>query len=240
MKKIILLTYLLSIAVFFGYSQSLSLVHNSNPVANDEAINFNGEPSTSVINSFIGVVNNGSTALSVKCKKVEISLIPDTENAFCWDVCYGPDIYVSIGWVDIDPGVTNTAFTGDYSPQNHAGQSIIRYVFFDANNPNDSVCFRALYNAYPLGMENHEVLASLSAAYPNPASVQASFSYSVERGATALLLVRNVLGSTVKEVSLTGSGMTSISTLDLSEGIYFYSLVVNGKTESTRKLVVSH
>jgi len=27
--------------------------------------------------------------------------------------------------------------------------------------------------------------------------------------------------------------------MDLSEGIYFYSLIVNGQTQTTRKLVVS-
>jgi len=239
MKKIILLTYLLSIAVFFGYSQSLSLVSGGTPVANDETVNFNGEPSTPVINAYIGVVNNGSATLSVKCKKVEISLIPETENAFCWDVCYGSDVYVSIGSLDINPGETNTAFTGDYSPNTHAGQSVIRYVFFDANNPNDSVCFRALYNAYPLGIENPGTLASISAAYPNPASDRVSFNYSIECGSHASLIVRNVLGSTVKEVTLSGLGVATISTLDLSEGVYFYSLIVNGKIESTRKLVVS-
>lgn len=239
MKKLILLTYLLSLIVFLGYSQSLSLIHDGNPVPNDGTVNFNGEPSTSVIESHIGVINNGTTTLSVICKKVEISLIPNTVNTFCWDNCYPPTTYVS-GPLDISRGETNTAFAGEYQPQTNAGQSVIRYVFYDMNNTNDSVSFRALYNAYPLGIENHDVLASISAAYPNPASIQASFSYSVESGATAMVLVRNVLGSTVKEVSLTGSGVTSISTLDLSEGIYFYSLIVNGKTESTRKLVVSH
>jgi len=238
MKKLVLLTYLLSLVVFFGYSQSLSLDHDGSPVPNDGSVVFTGEPSTPVIESHIGVTNNGSTTISVSCKKVEISLVAGSENTFCWDNCYPPNVYVS-GPIDITPGETSTVFVGEYQPLSYAGQSVIRYVFYDINNTNDSVSFKSLYNAYPLGIESRTNLATLSSVYPNPASTQASFNYSVESDAYARLLVRNVLGSTVKEVQLTGSGVARISTLDLSEGIYFYSLIVNGQTQTTRKLVVS-
>ena len=239
MKKLILVTYLLSVVVFFGYSQSLSLINEGNPVPNNGELIFTGEPTSEVIESHIGVTNNSSDTLNVLCKKVEISLIPGSENTFCWDACYPPNIYVSLGPLAIAPGETNTAFIGEYKPLTFAGQSIIRYVFFDQNNTNDSVCFQSLYQAYPLGVEDQKGLAALSSAYPNPATIQASFNYSVESGINANLTVRNILGSTVKEVYLSGVGVARISILDLSEGIYFYSLVVNGQTLSTRKLVVS-
>ncbi|MBE0647372.1 MAG: T9SS type A sorting domain-containing protein [Bacteroidales bacterium] len=240
MKKLVLFTSLLCLVVFSGYSQSLSLIYDGNAVPNNGQVVYTGEPSSALIVAYMGVTNNSASTLSVMCKKVEISLVTGSQNTFCWDNCYPPNVYVSMGFLDITPGETNSLFTGDYEPLTNAGQSIIRYVYYDANNPNDSVCFQALFNAYPLGVENQNGLASLSAAYPNPASTQASFNYSVEEGASAFLLVRNVLGSTVKEIQLKGSGVTSISTMDLSDGIYFYSMIVNGKVESTRKLVVSH
>ncbi len=240
MKKLVLITYLLSLIVFVGYAQNLSLIYDGNPVPNDGALVFTGEPSSTLIVATIGVTNNSAVSMDVMCKKVEISMVPETNNSFCWDVCYPSNIYVSIGFMTLAPGETTNAFSGDYEPLTHAGQSAIRYVFFDAANPNDSISFRSFFNAYPLGIENHTDLATLSSAYPNPASAQASFNYSVETSANAILMVRNVLGSTVKEVQLTGSGVTRFSTLDLSEGIYFYSLVVNGRNQSIRKLVVSH
>jgi len=239
MKKLVLLTYLLSMVAFLGYSQNLSLIYEGNPVPNDGAVVYTGEPTTPVIVAYMGVTNNYSDTLSVMCKKVEIYLVPGSQNTFCWDNCYPPNIYISLGFLKIGPGETNTAFTGDYEPLTHPGQSIIRYVFFDMNNPNDSICFKALFNAYPLGIENQEDVATLSKVYPNPATTQASFNYSIESGASAVLLVRNVLGATVKEVFLTGSGVARINTMELSEGIYFYSLMVNGQIKSTRKLVVS-
>jgi len=240
MKKLVLFTFLFTLAAFVGYSQNLSLSYEGGLVPNDGQLVFTGEPSSPLIVATIEVTNNSAASMDVLCKKVEISLVPETQNTFCWDVCYPPNVYVSIGSITLAPGEITNVFTGDFEPLTHPGQSVIRYVFFNAANTNDSVCFKALFNAYPLGLENQAGLASLSAAYPNPASAQASFNYSVEEGASAILIVRNVLGSTVKEVHLKGSGVVTISTRDLSEGIYFYSLVINGKAESTRKLVVSH
>ncbi|MFC2101638.1 T9SS type A sorting domain-containing protein [Bacteroidota bacterium] len=240
MKKLVLLISLLTIAGFLGYSQSLSLIYDGNAIPNDGQVVYTGEPSSSLIVAYMGVTNNSGATLSVMCKKVEIFLVAGSQNTFCWDNCYPPNVYVSLGSNEITPGETNTLFTGDYEPLGNAGQSIIRYVYYDVNNPNDSVCFQALFNAYPLGLEDRAEAASLSAAYPNPASSQASFNYSVEEGASAYILVRNVLGATVKEIQVTGSGVARISTLDLSEGVYFYSMVVNGQTQSTRKLIVSH
>lgn len=240
MKKFLLINYFLGLVVFFGYSQSLSLIYDGSPVPNNSALTFTGEPSTPVIVATVGVKNNNTGSLNIMCKKVEISLVPESQNTFCWDNCYPPNVYVSLGSVPIGPGETSIVFTGDYEPLTHAGQSIIRYVFFNESNPNDSICFNSVFNAYPLGVENQQSHASLSNAHPNPSSTQSSLNYSVEGDGIAYLTVRNVLGSTVKEIQLSGSGVATISTRELAEGIYFYSLTVNGKTESTRKLVVSH
>lgn len=239
MKKFLLLSYLLSLVVFIGYAQNISLNYEGNLIPNDGVVVFTGEPSTPLIVATMGVTNISTGPIDVMCKKVEISIVPETQNTFCWDVCYPPNVYVSLGALTLAPGETTNVFTGDYEPLTHAGQSIIRYVFFNAANPNDSICFKSFFNAYPLGVEPITGQATLSSAYPNPASSQASFNYSVEDGAYAYLLVRNVLGSTVKEIQVSGSGVANISTLDLPGGIYFYSLVVNGQAQSTRKLVVS-
>ncbi len=240
MKKRLLSVYLLSIVSYFGYSQSLSLSHDGNPVANNSDVIFIGEPTTSMIEAHMSVTNNGSVTIGVKVKKVEISLVDSSVNTFCWDVCYPPFVYVSGDTMEVHPAGTNSAFVGEYQPNGHAGESIIRYVFFDYENTDDSVCFNAIFRAYPLGIEDPSFRATLSNAYPNPANTRATFNYTVDAGARAMLIVRNVLGSTVKEIQLAGNGQVRIPTIELSEGIYFYSLVVNGQIQSTRKLVVSH
>jgi len=55
------------------------------------------------------------------------------------------------------------------------------------------------------------------------------------------VIIRNLLGSVVKKSTLTSEeGKLSIVTGDLPEGIYFYSLDVDGKTMTTRKLIINH
>ena len=242
MKKLLLSVYLLSTVAFFGYSQSLSLDHEGTPVPNNGSVIYPGEPLPSaVIEAHIGVTNNSAATLDVMCKKVEISLIPGSINTFCWGgLCYPDSTYVSLDPEVIAPGETNTMFIGEYYPGEHAGETIIRYVFFDRSNTNDSVCFQSLYQAYPLGIEDQKGLAALSNAYPNPANMLATFNYSVDAGAKTELIIRNLLGSTIRQTELSGDGQIRISTADLSEGIYFYSLMVNGQIQSTRKLVISH
>ena len=241
MKKLLLSVYLLSMAAFFGYSQSLSLDHEGTPVPNNGNVIYPGEPSTALIEAHIGVTNNSAATLDVMCKKVEISLIPGSKNTFCWGgLCYDTLTYVSLDPEGIAPGETNTMFIGEYQPKEHAGETIIRYVFFDRSNANDSICFQSLYQAYPLGIEDQKGLVALSNAYPNPADMEATFNYTVDAGARAELIIRNLLGSTIRKMKLSGDGQIRIPTVELSEGIYFYSLMVNGQIQSTRKLVVSH
>ena len=240
MKKFLLSVYLISVLAFMGYAQNLTLSHGGTAVPNNGTVTFTGEPSTGIIEAHIDVINNGTSSLNVFCKKTEISLVTNSVNTFCWDNCYPPNVYVSLGTQTIVPGVTNTSFIGEYQPVNNPGQSVIRYTFFVDGNPNDSVCFRAFYNAYPLGIEGVNGEIKLSNAYPNPANSQASFTVTGCAGQTVVLMLRNVIGSTVSMVDLAGEGTYAISTRDLPEGIYFYSMIVNGKITLTRKLVISH
>jgi hypothetical protein len=77
-------------------------------------------------------------------------------------------------------------------------------------------------------------------AYPNPASGNVTFTYSSSsQDAASTIMVRNLLGETIKKICLSGStGKVSFNAGDLTSGIYFYSLVVNGNSVATKKLIV--
>jgi hypothetical protein len=240
MRKLIPCLYFLALISLPGIAQNLSLVYNGNPVANDEAVVFPGEPSALVIEAHIGVINNSVSALNVMCKKAEISLVPGSVNYFCWDNCYPPNVYVSLGPLEIGAGQTNNAFIGEYQPMNISGQSVVRYVFYVQSNPSDSVCFRALFNAYPTGLEDPEV-AAVTRVYPNPCGPVTTVEYRNSLQGPALLVLRNTLGLTVREIPVPGgAGSVTLNTGDLADGIYFCSLVLNGKNVSVRKIIVNH
>jgi hypothetical protein len=114
-------------------------------------------------------------------------------------------------------------------------------VFFIESNPSDSVCVNVTYNALPVGINNQTARNILSGAFPNPANNTVNFEYSLNTENAGSVVIRNLVGSVVKKSTLTSvEGKLSVFTGDLPEGIYFYSLDLDGKTMTTRKLIVSH
>jgi hypothetical protein len=88
---------------------------------------------------------------------------------------------------------------------------------------------------------DEEVAASafISNAYPNPASTDFSVNYHMNSFAKSEITITDVLGKKIKEVKLTEKeGNITISTSQLKEGIYFYSLIVNNHVTATRKIVI--
>jgi len=80
-------------------------------------------------------------------------------------------------------------------------------------------------------------------AYPNPANNNATIVYSLPTNyKSGKIVVRNMIGATIKTISINGGskGKQSISTAELPNGVYFYSIIGDGKALSTKKLVVKH
>jgi len=242
MKKVILFVFFVLSTFYYGYSQSLTLADSTGPLTNNANVTRLGHSDGIDILSYFFVHNTTSATVAVKVKKVEISLIAGSVNTFCWaGLCYGPNTYVSPDPEYIDAHATDSVnFSGHYATT-FSGASIIRYVFFIESNPSDSVCVNVTYNAYPVGISNQTARTILSGAFPNPANNTVNFEYSMNRENAGSVIIRNLLGSVVKKSTLTSEeGKLSIVTGDLPEGIYFYSLDVDGKTMTTRKLIINH
>ena len=243
MKKLFLFTYLACIAAYVGYSQmSLTLSDSTGQIPNNSTIVKNGTPTSDEIVTYLFVTNASTSAVAVLAKKVVIDTITGSYNSICWGSCFTPSIYVSPNPLTVNAGRTDSLdFSGHYVPNAHAGISHIRYVFFNRGNPLDSVCVNIAYAAFPLGMETLAEQPVISNAYPNPAGNSTTFSYSIPSHSSGSLIIRNLLGVVVREFQLnSGSGKLSVATDDLQEGVYFYSLNVNGAPDISRKLIVRH
>ena len=181
--------------------------------------------------------------MHVRSKKVELSVIPGTLNYFCWGLCYSASVFVSLDSIDIRAGATDKSdFSGHYACQDTIGFALIRYVFYDQDHPSDTVCVNVKYDTRPLGIDNNLLKNNTKiSAYPNPANNAVSFVYKISEGTTSSIFVRNLLGSLVKEINLNNAeGKIILNTSDLSDGVYFYSIIENGFSISTRKLIVKH
>lgn len=243
MKKILLLLF--SLSLFSGiFAQSFSLMDtNGVAIASGSTIQFVGSPTDAVIQAIVYIKNNSDAAKDVKVKKVIHAgdTLAGTVNTFCWGLCFPPDTYVSPFSQHILRGDTCKQFYGDYNPLNVPGVSKITYVFFDVDNTNDSVWVLVKYNGSPTGISD-DILrhVTFSAAYPNPAANVVYADYTIpESVSRASIVITNMLGSKVKEVSLNDrSGKARISVSDLINGIYFYSLRADDQLLLTRKFVV--
>ena len=78
--------------------------------------------------------------------------------------------------------------------------------------------------------------------FPNPANQQTGINFQLPSpNSEARIMLRNLLGSVVKEIRVTGAeNKFSINTSDLNNGLYFYSVMFENRILFTRKLIVKH
>lgn len=200
-------------------------------------------PSTTVrLEADLQVENRNVNDLAVLVNRDISQLNPSHKSYFCWALCYDtsqttfPDALVLPG---------NTIDSGSFHSYiytfNTPGVSTITYTFFDQNNPTDTSSATITYDVLNTGISSVDrSLYSLSTPSPNPANNMTSFTYAVPVS-NSKLLVRDLLGNIVAEYPLTSSkGVLFIPTTDLTSGIYLCSILTNGSSISSTKLVVSH
>jgi len=242
MKTKLLLLTALFLTTFYSYGQSLSLTYEGEVLEPNQEIFVEGSYSAFEIVAEILVTNNSADSMEVKVRKIENFLVDSTECVFCWGLCFPPFVYESPYPITIHAGETSDMFSGHYNPLEHAGQSTVSFVFFDMENPNDSVMvviiFEGLYTDVD---ENIASNFNISEPYPNPANNNVSFNYNNDGIRDAQLNIYSIVGSLVKEIKLTNnSGSLKINTSELKEGFYFYKLSSENREIESGKFIIKH
>lgn len=248
MKKIYLFTLILTSLTFYGIAQSVTLISKAGILGQNTTLIQAGTPDSSELVTYVDVKNITTEPVNIFCKKSVLSVMDSTESVMCWaDGCYPSWVTVSPVAKTIDPGETVSEFSGHYvwigkNLGFTSGESVIRWVFYNAIDMADSVSLTVYYTTYGAGLSESGIgPTALSNGYPNPANNRVTIGYSIPAGTDGAIVIRDVLGSAKKTVGLEEvSGKVSINTSDLGSGIYFYSLEVNGKTAQSKKLVVRH
>lgn len=174
---------------------------------------------------------------------VEKEIIEDLEGAmnfFCWGSCFDPSIFVSPHPVTIEAN----SVTSDGALSFHVlfdeevfGKVEIKYSAYDENNPSERVTINVVFNKSGESVADHSHTMTMGKAYPNPASSLVHFDYSFDGNLSAV--VYNLLGQEVLRQDLNAnSGQMTLSVADLQEGIYFCTMMVNGRACATEKFVV--
>lgn len=206
----------------------------------------------------IHVYNDGTNSIDVKVERIENTIADGSVNYFCWDVCYSPGVSISQNPITIASEDTATNFYAVYELNGTTDTSDITYAFFrSGKSTSDTIFVNVIFGpgspadtVYPvisIGALNtlSENLTfsnknTISNASPNPANTFIRLNYSLKADAKqASIIIRNMLGSVVKEIKLQEKqGKVIYPTSYLKSGIYFYSLIVDGEICSSRKLVI--
>jgi len=244
MRNKAILSVLFICTAVFTFAQNLSLTHEGTVLEPNEEITLTGAANNTEMIIELDVTNNSASAMDVLVKKVENYIIAGSENTFCWaGLCYAPFVYVSPNSVNIGAGATHTNdFSGHYNPKSNPGESSISYVFFDANNINDSIMITVIYQTQTVGYgENMTADFSISDPYPNPANSFVKFNYDYSEMGNTTLEIYSLLGSLVRKVNFTNNtGTKQINIGDLEEGFYFYKVANGSKELKTGKFIVKH
>ena len=227
-----------------AYSQSFELYHNDTLVNNDTIL-IRGDVTADSLHTYIfqgdttyyyayevdieiDVKNISYSTLAVQTKKRHVSIIPETENYFCWETCYAPYTFESVLAIAIEGNETSDIYSAHYKPKGKLGNILVAYTFFDDLNPNDSATVMVEYmmdeaSSIPENIKNDP---NISLAYPNPCQHTLCFNNLKPSANSYTIMIFDRSGKRVKEIEILASdALIQVDINDLTSGLYLYTIV---------------
>jgi len=204
------------------------------------------DPSTPTMHLDLISKNLSSANIVVNVKRYETGVQSGTQNFFCWGLCYGEvdagavPVWVSDDFVDMIPDSSYVSFHAYHKPLNLAGVSCYRYVWYDTGNVNDSTWVDICFDTETVGISESNVISELN-VYPNPSLGSVNFDIALDASTeNAELVIHNLLGARVWSKTIWNNEQKIVlNEGELTPGIYFYSVQVNGQIAITEKLIIA-
>jgi hypothetical protein len=235
------------LAIFAAFSVSTAYAQTSPIQVPSTSVTFYGSYLQTLIAASFPVVNISSQPIDIKVRRKVITNVAGSDNNFCWGVnCYPPNVSVSPIPTVIPANGTDNSFVADYNPNGMPGLATIRYTFFKVTGSPDSVQVEVNFDARSAVMGTRKHLnssaISIGTPKPNPANDLTTIDFNLPANSrNNKLRIFNAIGGLVKEVALTQKQGTAIlTTTNLANGVYFYTLQVDGYSVETKKLIVRH
>jgi len=230
MKKFFILIILFLEFAFVSFAQiQLTVSYNENDVTNQTIALKRGET------MYFPIANNSSSDMNVTIEVTDFS-ISDDESSFtsCWQNCYVITAPVSLGTLSVSSGGTSgNTFDAFFNANNNASTANITYHIYKEGNPSDFISL-TLDSEVSSGIS--DIQENQTEIYPNPAKDY--FTVTIPKNNTnSMLVLSNILGKNVKTIIL-NYPETGISVKELTPGIYFASIISNGKIIDTKKLII--
>lgn len=178
-------------------------------------------------------------------RKTPVNYIEETGTWICFGQCLAPSNTIQETEPYQATAGVEVLLSGHYMANDYLSvlgqEQIITLEIWDMNTPEDVFTINITFKYSLEGLADYSKAEVFSNAYPVPANDVVNFDYNFASNVNAEVAIYNMMGQEVLRNEINGiSGKASINVSDLADGVYFYSLVVNGKTEKSSKLVVRH
>jgi len=239
MKKLILL-YVLVLSSTLCFAQLVELEGQSN-------VYYGTASDLTDMHFAWDVINATDQTIDMRCRREGIYEVPGTVNQFCWGILcspFGNGVGYSSEIVTLGPGGITSSFYANYRHNGNAGQSIIKFCYYDNDNIANEFCFEVnlcvdANCVVSVDEKNTPILHSLS---PNPSSGLTTIQYNLRNSPPGgKLLIYNMTGVLVKEILLSQSlGMIVIDAADFQNGVYLCNVQAGGALVESTRMVIAH
>lgn len=246
MKKL-LLSLTMALAMFAATAQNIVITEKEtgNVVENGatyvvfgDGSELWGVPGDELVIEFDILANENMT---LHAKKIENNLIEGTSNYICFGQCLAPFVFET----DVEVSAAETLlFSAHFMADDYTAilgqEQSLTYEIWNNANPNEKFVINIIFK-YSLDNINEETQEEMFGnAYPMPATDMVNFDYNFGANVnSAALVIYNMMGQEMMRNEIVGqSGVLNVNVSDLGDGVYFYSLVINGKTVKSNKLII--
>lgn len=209
-------------------------------IAHEEVITVEGTLDESTVVSHIKIRNDSELPVNVMVRRVVNNTVEGSSNLFCWGSCYSPTVDTSLSTVTLEPGVVNSEFAGDYYHEGNTGTTSVSYYFYEDRNTENEIGVEIHYVVEVDGIHEQDMINALS-TYPNPADNQLNLEFRLTQFNDAYITVNNMVGATIMNKQITEmENQISLNTSRFVNGIYFYTIMVDGAPVATEKFIIAH
>jgi hypothetical protein len=237
-KSIFTLMFLAVIG--FVSAQSIQFELNGNVINEGEAIECTTVNEWGEYFQDMQLRNLTSDDLDIMVEKEVLENLEGTMNWFCWGLCFSPDVLVSPSPVTVAANsVTDESALSFHAMFNDDvfGYVVVKYSAYVERHPEERISIIVKFHKSGEGVDDNLSSMEMSQAYPNPASSVVNFDYNCNGDLTAV--VYNIVGQEVLRQDLNSNfGQMNFSVADLNDGIYFCTMMVNGRALATQKFIV--
>ena len=250
MKKF---TFLFAILMFLTVGLSAQYTLSWEGEVLGDTVTVQGDPSDTELVFHAVLTNNTDDTVVFKLQRRLVFLLDSTTTSYCWGTsCFPPNntdsIDVARDTVALAGGesTSDEVFSGHYLAEDFGaidvvGTSMVEYKFFNRDNEDENVIVVVKFVTTPDGIADQIMdKGFISDLYPNPATSYVNINYDFPKEVTSAdVRIVNILGSVVKDEQMNrnASGMR-MDISDLTNGVYFYSIIINGEVYKTKKLIV--